>query len=162
MTKKPFDKRAYRTALGAFATGVTVITTRGPIGEPIGNTVNSFSSVSLDPPLILWSLGKTAYSFKAYLAAERFAVNVLREGQEDISHRFSRSLVDKWDGLEFEEGRTGCPIIPDALAVFECKTEYIYQGGDHVIFVGEVLHYDHDPKGKPLIFWAGSYGKAHV
>jgi 3-hydroxy-9,10-secoandrosta-1,3,5(10)-triene-9,17-dione monooxygenase reductase component len=83
----PIDPRAFRTALGAFATGVTIVTTRGPKGEPIGNTVNSFSAVSLDPPLVLWSFGKRAYSFKSYLSADHFAVNVLREGQDDISRR---------------------------------------------------------------------------
>lgn len=153
----PIDSRAFRTALGSFATGVTVVTTRGPKAEPIGNTVNSFSAVSLDPPLVLWSLGKRSYSFKSYLSADHFAVNVLREGQDHLSRRFARSLDDKWAGLEFETWDTGCPILPNALAVFECKTAYTYQGGDHVIFVGEVLNFDHDPTGKPLVFWHGGY-----
>jgi hypothetical protein len=89
----PIDARAFRTALGAFATGVTVVTMRRPNGEPVGNTVNSFSALSLEPPLVLWSLGKRANSFKSYLSTDHFAVNILREGQEDISHRFSRSLA---------------------------------------------------------------------
>jgi 4-hydroxyphenylacetate 3-hydroxylase, reductase component len=153
----PLDARAFRTALGAFATGVTVVTTRGPKGEPIGNTVNSFSALSLDPPLVLWSFGKRAYSFKSYLSSDHFAVNILREGQEDMSRRFSRSLDDKWVGLDFETWDTGCPILPNALAVFECQMAYTYQGGDHVIFVGEVLNFDHDPRGRPLLFWHGDY-----
>lgn len=155
----PFDPRAFRSALGAFATGVTVITTRGPQGEPVGNTASSFNAVSLDPPLILWSLGKSSYSFKAYLSTDHFAVNVLREGQEDISARFSKPLGDKFQGLDYETWDTGCPILPNALAVFECKTAYTYQGGDHVIFVGEVIKYDVDPNGRPLVFWLGSYRK---
>ena len=153
----PIDSRAFRTALSGFATGVTIVTTRGPKGELVGNTVNSFSAVSLDPPLVLWSLGKRAYSFKSYLSADHFAVNVLREGQEDISRRFSRSLDDKWAGIDYETWETGCPILPNALAVFECKMAYTYQGGDHVIFVGEVTNFDHDPAGHPLIFWHGDY-----
>jgi flavin reductase (DIM6/NTAB) family NADH-FMN oxidoreductase RutF len=153
----PIDVRAFRTALGAFTTGVTVVTTRGPQGEPIGNTVNSFSAVSLDPPLVLWSFGKRAYSFKAYLSSDHFVVNILREGQEHISRRFSRPLEDKWIGFDFETWDTGCPILPNALAVFECKMAYNYQGGDHVIFVGEVLNFHHDPTGRPLVFWHGDY-----
>jgi 4-hydroxyphenylacetate 3-hydroxylase, reductase component len=153
----PVDPRQFRNALGAFATGVTVVTTRGPRGELVGNTANSFTAVSLEPPLVLWSLGKTAYSIKAYLSTDHFAVNVLREGQQDLSARFSRQLGDKWEGIEHETWETGCPILPNALAVFECKTAYTYQGGDHVIFVGEVLNYDFDAHGRPLIFWGGGY-----
>lgn len=156
------DPREFRNALGSFATGVTVITTRGPKGELVGNTASSFNAVSLDPPLILWSLGRSAYSFKAYLSNDHFAVNVLREGQEEISARFAKALGDKWQGLDYETGETGCPILPDALGVFECKTAYTYQGGDHVIFVGEVLRYDFDPNGKPLLFWRGDYRKVQI
>ena len=154
---QPIDPRAFRSALGTFATGVTVITTRGQKGELVGNTVSSFNSVSLDPPLVLWSLSRTAYSFKAYLGADHFAVNVLREGQEVLSTCFARSLGDKFQGIDYETWETGCPILPNALAIFECRTAYTYQGGDHVIFVGEVINFDHDPEGKPLVFWRGSY-----
>ena len=87
----------------------------------------------------------------------KFGHHSLREGQEELSARFARQLGEKWDGIEYETGETGCPILPDALAVFECKTAYTYQGGDHVIFVGEVLKYDFDPRGRPLIFWHGDY-----
>jgi 4-hydroxyphenylacetate 3-hydroxylase, reductase component len=157
MMKAPPDPRKFRSALGSFATGVTVITTRGPNGELIGNTASSFNSVSLDPPLVLWSLSRTAFSFRTYLAADHFAVNVLREGQEDLSVRFAKPLGDKWQGIDYETWETGCPLLPNALAVFECKMAYTYQGGDHVIFVGEVINFDHDPKGKPLVFWHGGY-----
>ena len=154
------DPRKFRSALGSFATSVTVITTRGANGELIGNTASSFNSVSLDPPLVLWSLSRTAYSFKSYLAADHFAVNVLREGQEEFSLRFAKALGDKWQDLDYETWETGCPILPNALAIFECKSSYTYQGGDHVIFVGEVINFDHDPDGKPLVFWRGGYHKA--
>ena len=154
---KPHDARALRGALGAFATGVTVITTRDAAGEPVGNTASSFNSVSLDPPLILWSLRKSAYSYKTFLAAGHFAVNVLADDQEPLSVRFAQTSVNKWEGVEYETSSTGLPLLPGAIAVFECKSAYTYQGGDHVIIVGEVLRCRHDPDRKPLIFWRGNY-----
>ncbi len=152
-----FNSRSFRSALGTFATGVTVITTITPTGEMIGNTASSFNSVSLDPPLVLWSLARNALSFDIYLNARYFAVNVLREGQDDLSARFSKSAGDKWHGIDYEFWDTGCPILPSALAIFECRSTFTYDGGDHAIFVGEVMKFDHDPKGKPLVFWRGGY-----
>ncbi len=152
-----FNSRSFRSALGTFATGVTVITTITPTGEMIGNTASSFNSVSLDPPLVLWSLARNALSFDIYLNARYFAVNVLREGQDDLSARFSKSAGDKWYGIDYEFWDTGCPILPSALAIFECRSTFTYDGGDHAIFVGEVMKFDHDPKGKPLVFWRGGY-----
>ena len=134
----PFDSKAFRSALGTFATGVTVMTTVTASGEMVGNTASSFNSVSLDPPLVLWSLARKAYSYEAYMAAKYFAVNVLREGQDDLSARFSKSSGDKWRSID-------------------CRKLYTYDGGDHAIFVGEVLKFDHDPKGKPLVFYRGGY-----
>jgi flavin reductase (DIM6/NTAB) family NADH-FMN oxidoreductase RutF len=151
------DRAEFRKCLGSFATGVTVITAMGPRGEPVGNTVSSFNSVSLDPPLILWSLGRHAYSLKAYLSTDHFAVNVLREGQKAMSHRFAKALGNKWEGLEYDIWESGCPILPNALAIFECKIAHTYVGGDHVIFVGEVINADHDPGGRPLLFYRGNY-----
>jgi 4-hydroxyphenylacetate 3-hydroxylase, reductase component len=152
-----FNSRSFRSALGTFATGVTVITTITPAGEMIGNTASSFNSVSLDPPLVLWSLARNALSFDIYLNARYFAVNVLREGQDELSARFSKSAGDKWHGIDYEFWDTGCPILPSALAIFECRSTFTYDGGDHAIFVGEVMKFDHDPKGKPLVFWRGGY-----
>ena len=154
---KVLDHKEFRRALGSFLTGVTIITTRDHRGEMIGNTANSFNSVSLEPPLILWSLGRHAHSMKVYLSAEHFAVNVLREGQHELSSRFAQASIDKWEGIQYRIGRTGCPILPDALAVFECKIAHTYVGGDHVIFVGEVLNADCDPDGRPLAFYRGGY-----
>ncbi len=154
-----FDPRALRNCFGCFATGVTVITCVGPDGELIGNTASSFNSVSLDPPMILWSLGEHAHSMKAYLAADHFAVNVLREGQEDLSNRFARPQTNKWEAIDYETWETGCPILPNCLAVLECSVAHTYRGGDHVIFVGEVLRFDNDPKGTPLLFYRGAYQK---
>ena len=151
------DQREFRNCLGAFPTGVTVITALGPRGEPVGNTVSSFNSVSLDPPLILWSLGRHAHSLKAYLSTDLFAVNVLREGQEELSARFARALGHKWAGIDYESWQTGCPVLPGALAVFECRTAHTYVGGDHVILVGEVINAVHDPEGRPLVYHRGGY-----
>ena len=151
------DQRQFRDALGCFATGVTIITAVGPDGELIGNTASSFNSVSLDPPLILWSLARSAKSLKAYLATDRFAVNVLREGQEELSNRFARQSPTKWEGMEYETWQTGCPILPGSLAVFECRIAHSYAGGDHIIFLGEVVNCRHDPAGRPLIYWRGAY-----
>jgi flavin reductase (DIM6/NTAB) family NADH-FMN oxidoreductase RutF len=151
------DKIEFRRALGSFLTGVTIITTRDHRGEMIGTTANSFNSVSLDPPLILWSLGRHAHSMKVYLSAEFFAVNILREGQHELSRQFAQASSNKWEGVEYGVGQTGCPLLPNALAVFECKIAHTYVGGDHVIFVGEVLHADCDPEGKPLGFFRGGY-----
>jgi flavin reductase (DIM6/NTAB) family NADH-FMN oxidoreductase RutF len=152
------DARAFRDALGCFATGVTVITTAGAKGEPIGITANSFSSVSLDPPLILFSLGRYAYSLKSFLSTHHFAVNILHEGQEEISNRFARASSDKWAGIEFETWESGCPILSDALASFECHIRHTYHGGDHVILVGEVIRMRANCGARPLLFLRGRYG----
>ncbi len=147
----------FRNALGCFATGVTVVTAVGPRGELIGITINSFNSVSLDPPLVLFSLNRRAYSMGAFLSTQAFAVNILRAGQEAISERFARSLEDKWSGVEHEAWDSGCPILTCALAGFECKIRHTYHGGDHVIFVGEVTRQHHDPDGQPLLYHRGKY-----
>ena len=151
------DPTEFRKCLGSFATGVTIITAVGPHGELVGNTANSFNSVSLDPPLILWSLGRHAHSLKAYLSTDHFAVNVLREGQEGLSQRFATALGNKWDGVAYDTWESGCPILPDSLAVLECRIAHTYVGGDHVIFVGEVISAEHDPTGRPLLFYGGNY-----
>ncbi len=153
------DPREFRDSMGSFVTGVTVITTRDHRGQLVGNTVNSFNSVSLDPPLILWSLGRLAYSMRAYLSSEYFAVNVLREGQEALSVTFAKPSSTKWEGVEHRIGETGCPILPGVLAVFECKIAHTYMGGDHVIFVGEVVNATSDPDGRPLAFFRAAYAK---
>ena len=153
-----FDAREFRNALGCFATGVTVITTVGLKQEMVGITANSFSSVSLDPPLILFTLGRHAYSLKAFLAADHFAVNVLRQDQKELSGRFAVALGDKWAGIDYEVWESGCPVFPRALAAFECRIRNTYDGGDHVIFVGEVQRMRCDGGGQPLIFLRGGYG----
>ncbi len=153
-----FDARQFRNALGCFATGVAVITTLGLKREMVGITANSFSSVSLDPPLVLFTLGRHAYSLKAFQAADHFAVNVLRQEQQDLSSRFAVALGDKWAGIDYEIWESGCPVLPGALASFECRIRNTYDEGDHVIFVGEVERMRSDAGGQPLVFLRGGYG----
>lgn len=153
------DQRDFRNALGRFATGITVITTVGPDGKPVGLTANSFSAVSLDPPLILWCLGRSATSMPAFQQCSHFAVNVLETGQRALSHRFATPAVDKFTGLNWRAGRGGAPVLPGCLACFECRTVKRYDGGDHVIFLGKVERYCHS-NGSPLLFNAGKYGTA--
>lgn len=159
-----FDPRHYRTALGWFATGVTIITARSSAGDLIGITANSFNTVSLDPPLVLFSLDRRAYSLPAFHQAGHFAINVLRDDQRHLSQIFATALIDKWDNVSYELWNTGCPILTDALASFECKTQHIYDGGDHLIFVGRVDKLRYNSEGPPLLYFRGAYhriGEVH-
>lgn len=150
------DPRAYRNALGHFATGVTVITTRDGEDKPVGVTVNSFSSLSLDPPLILWSLAKKSYSLTAFERHPAFAVHVLASDQQGLSDRFARAGSDKFAGIDAGEGFGGVPLLPSCAAVFQCSTEHRYDGGDHVIMVGRVQRFD-TAERPPLLFYRGRY-----
>ena len=154
-----FDARAFRDALGCYPTGVTVVTAVGPRREIIGITANSFSSVSLDPPLVLFSLNRRAHSLTAFLSTQHFAVNVLGADQEALSNQFATALGEKWQGVEYITWDSGCPILKGALACFECKIRHTYEGGDHVILVGEVLKIIAEPEGEPLLYLRGRYRK---
>ncbi len=152
------EGKAFRNALGAFATGVTVVTTAGKEGEDIGLTANSFNSVSLQPPMILWSLARSSLSLPAFQAAEHFAVHILAEDQEEISGRFARRGEDKFAGLALERGPDEIPLLKSYAARFVCRTAYQYEGGDHIIFVGEVVDFDQHDRA-PLLFHGGQYGQ---
>ena len=152
-----FDARDYRNALGTFATGVTIITARDRAGRLAGLTVNSFSSVSLDPPLVLWSQSRAAPSLRIFQEAAHFVVNVLAADQEELSRRFARPHEDKFAGVEHAVAECGAPVIAGSAAHFECRNEYRHYGGDHVIFIGHVERYAYTP-GKPtLMFCHGRY-----
>ncbi len=155
--RQTLDPRAFRDALGSFATGITVITSVSHRGELIGVTANSFNSVSLDPPLVLFSLARNAFSWRAFLSTQYFAVNVLAREQESLSNRFAQPSGDKWGGVAYETWDTGCPILGGAAASFECECRYTHNGGDHVIFVGEVRRMRFDPAREPLIYYRGRY-----
>ena len=152
------DPRELRDAFGCFATGITVITTVDAAGTPYGVTANSFTSLSLDPPLCLFCLDHKAMSFDAFHSSSHFAVNVLGEDQEGVSANFARSQPDKWNGVEYNTWKTGSPILPGCLANLECDTHAIHEGGDHVIVVGRVreMVYREDDS-RPLLFYRGRY-----
>lgn len=151
------DVNDLRKALGQFPTGVTVITTLDSQGEPVGITASSFNTVSLTPPLILWSMAKNGYSAKVFENAEYFAVNILGKQQVDLSNNFARKSDDKFAGIPFVSGRGGSPVLENTAAFFECKTWKLYDGGDHTILVGEVLDFRANDSVLPLVFSQGSY-----
>lgn len=151
------DPRLFRDTLGCFATGVTIITSVAADGELLGVTANSFNSVSLDPPLVLFSLHRRAFSLQAFEQAGFFAINVLRDSQKQLSNVFAKALVDKWSGVDYEIWETGCPILTGCLASFECETQATHDGGDHVIFIGKVRRMSCSVTGAPLLYYRGSY-----
>ena len=150
------EPRALRNALGAFTTGVTIVTTRGTEAD-IGLTANSFSSVSLNPPMVLWSLAKTSGSIEAFRNAGHFAVHILAADQDALSARFATRGIDKFAGLALERGPGDIPLLNGCSARFECRTAFQYEGGDHTIFVGEVVNLTHSER-PPLVFHGGRYG----
>lgn len=163
MTDKPaaplagFDSLAFRNALGHFPTGVTIVTTRDSDGNPVGMTASSFNTVSLEPPLVLWSIAKTANCFDAFKDSDHFAIHVLGEAQRELSNLFGRpSPADKFALLPTQNGSCQSPILPDYIACYECTLEHRYEGGDHIILVGRVQHF-HTQNGSPLIFHDGRY-----
>jgi flavin reductase (DIM6/NTAB) family NADH-FMN oxidoreductase RutF len=156
-TAEGFDCRAFRDALGSFATGIAVVTACAPDGTFIGLTVNSFNSVSLNPPLVLWSLDLGSPSLEAFRAASHYAVNILSAGQEEISQRFATRSEDKFGDLQVCEGSGGVPLLHGCCAWFECANEMQYPGGDHLIFLGRVERFSGDPARPPLLYHGGSY-----
>ena len=150
------DSRGLRTALGQFATGITVVTTRASTGGFVGLTVNSFSALSLQPPLVLWSLRCTSPSLPVFQDAERFVVNVLAEAQVEVSRRFASALPDKFDGVAHAESTTGLPLLHGAAAWFECRTVSQQLAGDHCLFIAEVERFTASELA-PLLFHAGGY-----
>jgi flavin reductase (DIM6/NTAB) family NADH-FMN oxidoreductase RutF len=153
----PIAASDFRKTLGCFATGVAVITTTTETGQPIGLTVNSFSSVSLEPPLVLWSLACKAWSLPVFQAARGFAVNILASDQEAVCRAFSRNVEDRFAGVDWTRGIDGLPLIEGAVATLQCQHWARYDGGDHEIFVGEVLDCSNADRD-PLIFHRGRLG----
>jgi flavin reductase (DIM6/NTAB) family NADH-FMN oxidoreductase RutF len=152
------DHRAFRKVLGCFATGVTVVTTvTAPAGVPAGVTVSSFASVSLDPPLVLFSLDRGSAHLEAFSASGRFAVNILGETQQALSMRFAGAEADRWVDLAWQTGETGAPLIPGCIAALDCLTHALVDGGDHVIFIGRVVSASGDRDARPLLYHAGAY-----
>jgi len=152
------DSRTFRDTLGRLPTGVCVITTRNEAGALDGVTVGSFASLSLDPPLVLWSLDKRANCHGAFLAAKTYAVNILAEDQTDISRIFATKEARPWDALEHAPApETGAPLFPGCCAYLECAAETVHPGGDHDIFIGRVLRLEPSAAGRPLLHFGGAY-----
>jgi flavin reductase (DIM6/NTAB) family NADH-FMN oxidoreductase RutF len=155
------DPRTLRDALGCFATGVTVVTCLNDEGEPAGITVNSFTSVSLDPPLLLVCLYKQAASALALTKASHFAINVLQTGQQPASITFSTRVEDRFGSTSWSCGEAGAPILKDSMGVFECENYAVYDGGDHHILVGQVIKASFDASLDPLLYFRGRYRRLH-
>lgn len=153
---QPFDERALRNALGTFVTGVTVVTTRDKAGTPHGVTANSFSSVSLDPPLILWSQALTSRSYSAFRESDHFVINILADDQVSLANHFARKSEDKFQAIDYEDGLFGAPVLPGAAAWLECLKVAMYPGGDHTIYLGRVERFASACR-RPLVFGEGRY-----
>ena len=145
-----------------FATGVTIVTARTATGALIGLTANSFNSLSLSPPLVLWSLSQAAGSMPALSTGSHYAINVLAADQKALAERFAGRRDDRWAGVAYTEGASGAPLISGAAASFECFNRSRYEEGDHVIFVGEVERCSHRPGAAPLLFHGGKFYSEHA
>ncbi|MFU8877184.1 MAG: flavin reductase family protein [Wenzhouxiangellaceae bacterium] len=156
MTNAGIDTNRLREALSAFATGVTVVTARAPDGRPVAMTVNSFTTVSLHPPLVLWCAHRDVGPFAAFNAARHYAVHVLHAGQQSLATHFARDIENKFDNIPFSSGIGGLPLLDDFTARFQCRVERRLDGGDHVILLGHVLEFEHRP-AEPLIFHGGDF-----
>jgi len=152
---KQFDLRALRNAFGRFATGVAVVSLTDADGQATGVTISSFSSLSLEPPLCLFSLGKNQVSCRWIEAGNGFNVNILRDDQQGAAWQFAKPSEDKFDGVAWYEGRNGLPVIADNLCHFECAHWETYDGGDHIIVVGRIDHFE-EGRGDPLVFYRGA------
>ncbi len=156
-----FTPQEFRSALGMFATGVTIVTARAANGRLVGLTANSFNSVSLNPPLVLWSLSRAAGSMAVFSAGSHYAINVLAADQQALAQRFAAKDVDRWAGVTWTAGVAGAPLLDGAAASFECFNRSRYEEGDHVIFVGEVERCTHCADASPLLFHGGRFYAEH-
>src|ERR1700740_618656 len=156
--RSPIDPREFRNALGSYATGVTIITAAGTDGKPYGLTCNSFASVSLNPPLVLWSLVLYSSSLNAFQNASHFTVNVLGVTQQALANKFAKHSDDKFIGVDWKAGLGGAPVLAGSVANFQCRSVNRYYGGDHVIFLGAVEAYSYK-HSEPLLFARGGYGR---
>jgi flavin reductase (DIM6/NTAB) family NADH-FMN oxidoreductase RutF len=154
----PGEQRRFRDALGTIPTGVVITTARTRGGNPIGMTMNSFASVSLDPPLVLFCIDRRARGLPEWERAAGFAINVLSQAQARLSSQFARPHPGKWDGVRFSAGLHGAPLLADAIACFECVPHERFEGGDHRIVVGRVERFGFDSDMAPLLFHRGRYG----
>jgi flavin reductase (DIM6/NTAB) family NADH-FMN oxidoreductase RutF len=151
------DTKAFRQALGCFPTGVAVVTACGDAAD-IGITVNSFTSVSLDPPLVMWCIDRKSDRFDSFTQARCFTISILGTKHQEVSAKLARPGEHSLQDIELAQTRIGPPSLVDALAVFECESHALYDGGDHAILVGRVVHFFRHEAGAPLVFFRGRYG----
>jgi flavin reductase (DIM6/NTAB) family NADH-FMN oxidoreductase RutF len=151
------EQREFRNALSSFSTGVAVVTTADLEGQPLGMTINSFASVSLDPPLTLWSIHKACGYIDEFLASKEFAIHVLKRDQENVSNAFSATENDRFSSVQWSANDNNTPLLMDYCSRFVCTPEHNYDGGDHIIMVGRVTSFDHNIDADPLVFHSGQY-----
>jgi flavin reductase (DIM6/NTAB) family NADH-FMN oxidoreductase RutF len=151
-----FDARQFRTALAGFPTGVAVVTARADDGTAVGITINSFTSVSLEPPLVLWSLAKTSPNLAHFACGRRHIIHVLADHQDELARRFASRMADKFSGVRHGDSEDNIPLFDECVATFECATRSMYEEGDHVIVVAHVDRIDQRER-EPLLFWAGRF-----
>ncbi len=156
-----FSQTEFRSALGMFATGVTIVTARTARGDLIGVTANSFNSVSLSPPLVLWSLARAAASMPGFSTGSHYAINILGADQKNLALRFAARGIERFADVDFADGVCGAPLLAGTVATFECFNRSRYEEGDHVIFVGEVEHCTHRPGASPLLFHGSRFYTEH-
>ena len=156
-----FSPSEFRQALGMFATGVTIVTARAANGSFVGLTANSFNSVSVSPPLVLWSLARSAGSMAAFSTGSHYAINILGADQQDLAKQFAAQGIDRFSGVAFSTGAGGAPLLQGAAATFECFNRSRYEEGDHVIFIGEVEACTHRVGASPLLFHGGKFYAEH-
>lgn len=152
-----FDNNEFKRCLGSFATGVTIVTLVDASNAPQGVTISSFSSLSLEPPMVCFNLGKASYLHNKILNSDAFNVNILSAGQAALSRKFAESVGERWNGVKYEPGTHGCPILDGVSAVIECLTENIYDGGDHSIVTGHVVNLKVFDNKQPLVYYRGGY-----
>ena len=156
-----FSPTEFRQALGMFATGVTIVTARTATGGLVGLTANSFNSVSLSPPLVLWSLAKSAGSMSAFSTGSHYAIHILSAEQQALAQQFASKNVDRFADVEYVLGLSGAPMLAGAVASFECFNRSQYEEGDHIIFVGEVERCTYTPGAAPLLYHGGKFYAEH-
>ena len=154
-----FDQKELRTIFGQYPTGVTVITTKDKNGSPVGMTANSFASVSLSPPLVLWSVDKMRNTHDVYTQSQHFCVHIVDDSQQALSDRFASKKEDRFSEMEWSEGVLDSPVLSGCLCSIECETEAIYPGGDHSLILGKVVNTNLESSKNPLIFHKGNYKK---
>lgn len=154
-----FDQKEFRNSLGNFVTGVAIVTMNCKNKkDDLGLTINSFSSVSLDPPLVLWSIGRNSDLFEAFIDTKFFTINILNENQQDLSNQFAKKEKHSLKNYNWQRSANGCKYVPDSLVYFNCETYEQLDGGDHIIFVGKVTDFKTNA-GRPLLFAQGKYQK---